>query len=141
MYRIGELAKAANVSKRTIDYYTQLGLLTFERTESNYRYYSEEALERLRLIQLFKKEKLSLEEIRERLRVLDEQKLPAADVSEKMREICEQLHLLEDRLLELKPLLSKLNEQQLRVLTKQMSVQCASFIHTLHLLIGAHPFI
>ncbi|MFC4767222.1 hypothetical protein ACFO8Q_07590 [Effusibacillus consociatus] len=68
-------------------------------------------------------------------------KIPAADISEKMHDICEQLHTLEDRLLELKPLLSKLNEQQLRILTKQMSVQCASFIHTLHILFGENPLI
>ncbi|MFC4768388.1 MerR family transcriptional regulator [Effusibacillus consociatus] len=136
MYRIGELAAAANLSKRTIDYYTQLGLLTFERTESSYRYYPEEALQQLKLIELYKKEKLSLEEIRERLRVLHGESIPAEDFSEKMHEICEQLHKLEDRLLELKPLLSKLNEHQLRVLTKQMSVQCTSLAHTLHILFG-----
>ncbi|WP_226375170.1 MerR family transcriptional regulator [Effusibacillus dendaii] len=140
MYRIGELANVANVSKRTIDYYTQLGLLTYERTESNYRFYSEEALQRLKLIELYKKEKLSLEEIRARLQVFDEQKVSATDVSHKMHEIFEQLHLVEDRLLELKPLLSKLNEQQLKVLTKTMSLQCATLIHTLSILLGDNPF-
>jgi len=41
-YRIGELANIANVSKRTVDYYTSLGLLHAQRTKSNYRIYDEE---------------------------------------------------------------------------------------------------
>lgn len=141
MYRIGELAKTANVSKRTIDYYTQLGLLPTHRTESNYRYYSDEALVTLKLIEVFKKEKLTLEEIREKLEILRKEKVPAADVSYKMHEICEQLHTLEDRLLELKPLLAKLDERQLRILTKQVSIQCASLLHTLSILFQENPII
>ncbi|MGE7764185.1 MerR family transcriptional regulator [Peribacillus sp. NPDC096540] len=31
MYRVGQLAELANVSKRTIDYYTQLGMLNYEK--------------------------------------------------------------------------------------------------------------
>lgn len=40
--RIGDLAKATGVAKRTIDYYTNLGLLQAERSRTNYRYYGEE---------------------------------------------------------------------------------------------------
>ena len=140
LYRIGELAEIANVSKRTIDYYTQLGLLTFERTDSNYRHYSEESLQRLKLIELFKKEKLSLEEIRERLHLLEkEHEISDTDVSRRIREICSKMHVLEDCLLELKPMLAKLNEHQLRVLSKQISVQSVSLIHTLNMLFGENP--
>ncbi|MDQ7863620.1 MerR family transcriptional regulator [Peribacillus frigoritolerans] len=31
VYRIGQLAELANVSRRTIDYYTQLGMLNYEK--------------------------------------------------------------------------------------------------------------
>ncbi len=136
MYRIGELAEAVKLSKRTVDYYTQLGLLTPYRTETNYRYYSEESLERLKLINLYKNEKLTLGEIRERFQILDEQRVSIADLAQIMHEIREQLHSLEDNLLELKPLLSKLNEKQKKVLTKQMFMQYTSLFSTLSILLG-----
>ncbi|HWQ73394.1 MAG TPA: MerR family transcriptional regulator [Desulfitobacteriaceae bacterium] len=136
MYRIGELAEAVKLSKRTVDYYTQLGLLTPSRTETNYRYYSEESLERLKLINLYKNEKLTLGEIRERFQILDEQRVSIADLAQIMHEIREQLHSLQDNLLELKPLLSKLNEKQKKVLTKQMFIQYTSLFSTLSILLG-----
>jgi MerR family transcriptional regulator, copper efflux regulator len=140
MYRIGELAELANVSKRTIDYYTQLGLLQTTRSESNYRYYSEDALDRLKLIEQFKKAKLSLDEIRERFRILDEHRIPAAQLSEKVMEICDQMHQLENQLLELKPILSEVHPNQLRTLTRQITVRCSSLVLTLNMLLGDNPF-
>jgi len=139
LYRIGELAETVKVSKRTIDYYTQLGLLTPHRTETNYRYYSEDSLERLKLVELYKSEKLTLEEIRERLQILDEHKLPLTDISQKMHEIHEELHSLEKHLLELKPFLSMLNENQIKPLTKQMFAQYAAIFHMLSILLGENP--
>ncbi|MEP9382368.1 MerR family transcriptional regulator [Nocardioides sp. KR10-350] len=45
--RIGELAKRAGVSVRSLRYYEEQGLLTSERSASGQRYYSEEALDRV----------------------------------------------------------------------------------------------
>jgi MerR family copper efflux transcriptional regulator len=43
LYKIGELAKLADVSSRTIDYYTKLNLIEPEkRSDTNYRLYSDE---------------------------------------------------------------------------------------------------
>ncbi|OPX85950.1 MAG: Mercuric resistance operon regulatory protein [Pelotomaculum sp. PtaB.Bin013] len=61
----------AGVSKRTVDYYTNLGLLEPVRSARNYRYYTEEALIRLKLIEGLKEKRLTLEEIKERLNLLD----------------------------------------------------------------------
>ncbi|WP_026694459.1 MerR family transcriptional regulator [Peribacillus kribbensis] len=66
--RISEVAHLANVTKRTVDYYTNKGLLQAERSPSNYRYYTEDAVERIQFIESLKKEKLSLEQIAERLK-------------------------------------------------------------------------
>ena len=44
----------AHVTKRTVDYYTNIGLLKAERSASNYRFYNEEALKRLYLIEKLK---------------------------------------------------------------------------------------
>lgn len=63
--KIGELAEMANVTKRTVDYYTNMGLLKAERSASNYRYYSVRELERLHRIEEYKRKNLSLEDIKE----------------------------------------------------------------------------
>ncbi len=62
--RIGELAKRAGVTPRTIRYYESLGLLgPSERQGSGFRYYTEAELTRLQKINALKELGLSLEEI------------------------------------------------------------------------------
>nr|WP_307344952.1 MerR family transcriptional regulator [Metabacillus malikii] len=62
--KIGELAERTGVTKRTIDYYTNLGLLKAERSASNYRYYDSSAVEQLNKIEQLKAEGMSLDEIK-----------------------------------------------------------------------------
>ncbi|MCT2535198.1 MerR family transcriptional regulator [Aquibacillus koreensis] len=71
MLRIGELAELSNVSKRTIDYYTKIGLLQCKRSESNYRYYSEESMEELKFIEQCKKMHLTLDDIKQKKSLMD----------------------------------------------------------------------
>ncbi|MDQ0232646.1 MerR family transcriptional regulator [Metabacillus malikii] len=52
------------MTKRTIDYYTNLGLLKAERSASNYRYYDSSAVEQLNKIEQLKAEGMSLDEIK-----------------------------------------------------------------------------
>lgn len=66
-FKIGELAELAGVSRRTIDYYTNLGLLKPERSESGYRYYTEDCLPLLKLIESMKNQRLTLDEIKGRM--------------------------------------------------------------------------
>jgi DNA-binding transcriptional MerR regulator len=141
LYRIGELAKLAHVSKRTIDYYTQLELLTAQRTESNYRCYPEDTLHRLKLIEAYKKEKLSLEEIRERISWLDEKPVPAEEVTEKVQTISELLLDLEQRLLELKPMLRGMDEQQVQALVGQLAIRGGCVAQILAILIQDQPMV
>lgn len=62
--RIGELAKKAGVTSRTIRYYESLGLLgPSEREGKGFRYYTELELAKLRKIDALKELGLSLEEI------------------------------------------------------------------------------
>lgn len=68
LYRIGELADLAGVSPRTIDYYTQVGLLhECRRSGGNYRLYGAEALERLKVIRAYREQGLHLSAIQARL--------------------------------------------------------------------------
>lgn len=64
LLRIGELATRARVSPRTVDYYTNLGLLTpAERTPGNHRLYHPGDVERIHLVQRLEVQGLPLEEI------------------------------------------------------------------------------
>jgi DNA-binding transcriptional MerR regulator len=65
LYSIGELARLAEVSARTIRYYEEIGLLrTARRFAGGRRAFDGDALERLRFIGRLKRLGLALEEIR-----------------------------------------------------------------------------
>ena len=62
--RIGELAQLSGVSSRTIDYYTQIGIINeAARSPGKHRLYSEEALKTIRIIKELQKQHYSLHEI------------------------------------------------------------------------------
>jgi MerR family transcriptional regulator, copper efflux regulator len=64
--RIGELAKTAGVTTRTVRYYEGLGLLAPARREaSGHRHYDEDAVARLSKIDWLKRMGLTLDEIAE----------------------------------------------------------------------------
>lgn len=64
LLQIGELAQRAGVSHRTIHYYERMGLLRpAERQGVGYRYYDEQAVQRLEKIAALKNLGLSLDEI------------------------------------------------------------------------------
>ncbi|ACT02323.1 MerR family transcriptional regulator [Paenibacillus sp. JDR-2] len=64
--RIGELARRAGVTQRTVRHYESIGLMPpGEREGSGQHYYNEESLERLRKIDQLKRLGFSLDEMRE----------------------------------------------------------------------------
>ena len=68
MYRIGELAKLADVTADTIRYYEKQGMLSCgERNNSGYRQYSDSDVQRLRFIRYAKTIGFTLEAIKELL--------------------------------------------------------------------------
>lgn len=65
MKTVNEIAKLTGISKRTIRYYDQIGLLTpAEINESRYRLYDDESLKTLRQILFFKELDFSLKDIK-----------------------------------------------------------------------------
>jgi MerR family mercuric resistance operon transcriptional regulator len=71
-YTIGQLAHAAGVPTSTARYYERIGLLRATgRTAGNYRFYSEEALERLRFIRAAQVTGFTLEDITALLNLRD----------------------------------------------------------------------
>jgi DNA-binding transcriptional MerR regulator len=70
VYTIGDLADAAGITPRTIRYYTAEGLLPPPDTRGRYALYSQEHLDRLRLIARLKDAYLPLGEIKARMEQL-----------------------------------------------------------------------
>lgn len=64
LMRIGELANAAGVSNRTVDFYTNLGLIQpAERTSGGFRLYDPATVEQIGTIRHLEASGLALEEI------------------------------------------------------------------------------
>jgi len=65
-YTVGEVAKLAHVSVRTLHHYDELGLLVpSDRSEAGYRLYTDQDLDRLQTVLFFKELGFALEEIRD----------------------------------------------------------------------------
>lgn len=140
LYRIGELAKLANVSERTIDYYTMLGLIApAQRSMKNYRLYNDETLLRLKRIIQMKSEKYSLDEIRNTLnewnKVTDEEQM-----SQRFTALQMHMQQLEREVKELSPIIDQMKPRQAKHLFKNLTPQSAAVIEALLLLLGKGPF-
>ncbi|MEV0460035.1 MerR family transcriptional regulator [Catellatospora methionotrophica] len=69
LMRIGELAAAAGVSNRTVDFYTSLGLLTpASRTTGGFRLYDPAAVEQIATVQHLESSGMALDDIAAQLR-------------------------------------------------------------------------
>ncbi|OBU16391.1 methyltransferase [Photobacterium aquimaris] len=62
MYHISELAQRVNLSRSTLLYYEKLGLIKAKRQTNGYRYYSDNDLQRIRLLQQLQAGGLTLKE-------------------------------------------------------------------------------
>ena len=89
---IGELSHRVDVPTQTIRYYERLGLLDApERTESQYRIYLEEAVERLQFIQKAKLYGLSLDEIKLLIKIRVEGVPPCASLKAMVKKHLDEL--------------------------------------------------
>jgi len=139
LYKIGELARLSEVSPRTIDYYTKLGLIEPEsRSETNYRLYSDETLARLKRIEHMKREKYTLEEIKASLSRLNKVSRDEI-VTDKLTSLQLLLNQLEKEAKEVGPLLEKLKPSQMKNLHKMLTPPAAACIEALLLLLGKGP--
>lgn len=134
------MAKVADISERTIDYYTKLGLISPEkRTQTNYRLYSVETLTRLERINQMKQEKYTLEEIREKLdqwnRVTHE-----VQVTEKLSSLELHMQQLEREVKELEPLISSLQPNQAKRAFANLLPQSLACMEAIRLLMNHGPF-
>ncbi|MDS1270254.1 heavy metal-responsive transcriptional regulator [Lipingzhangella sp. LS1_29] len=98
--RIGEFAREAGVTAKTVRFYEQTGLLPQPpRTAAGYRDYAPGDVERLRFVRSAQAAGLSLAEIGEVLRLSDSGQRPCAHVRDILTAHLEQV---EERLVELR---------------------------------------
>ncbi len=122
------MAAQTGVTKRTIDYYTNLGLLQVERSASNYRYYDRAMVERIHWIEEQKSEGKCLEEIRRLLNVEE----PVAE------EVDIQVIRLQMKKLEhdVAKLMEQLDENEKQKIRKKVSPESVALMQSLLLLLN-----
>lgn len=74
MKRIEEVCRLSGVSRRTLQYYDNEGILPVKRSEENYRLYDETAMARLWEILWYKEMGFELKEIKNILTVTQKEK-------------------------------------------------------------------
>jgi DNA-binding transcriptional MerR regulator len=115
--RIGQLARQSGVPATALRYYEQLGLLTEPgRTESGYRIYAEDAVDRLAFIRAAQAVGLTLAEVRQVLGVRDAGEAPCRVVTDliehrhaEVKAKIAELHRLERELAALRARAAKLH--------------------------------
>ncbi|MFC6332509.1 MerR family transcriptional regulator [Paenibacillus septentrionalis] len=136
LYRIGELSKLANISARTIDYYTSIGLIMpVKRSNVNYRLYNVETLQRLERIESLKKDKYTLEEIRSILEQWDHIS-PKQEIKQKLSDLEKQLSALQREVKQLEPVLDQLKPKQAKHLYTRLLPQTAACMEALMILMN-----
>lgn len=136
------MARQSGLSVRTIDYYTQIGLLSpVRRSPSNYRYYGDDALIRLRWIERLKAEKYTLEEIREWLNEMDHllQEGNLRNLAQRMEEVLASLEQAKKELAKLTPALSHLQSQDHGHAAKQFAARAMSTLQGMLVLLSNSP--
>ncbi len=117
LLKIGEVAIRSGIPVKTIRYYEDIGLLksTVQRSESGYRLFGSQVLNRLAFIKRAQSLGLSLNEIQDILNVHDSGQLPCGAVKEhleaKVEAISKQIESLEILRADLQGLLSGWEEQ------------------------------
>ncbi|MFZ7945342.1 MULTISPECIES: MerR family transcriptional regulator [Bacillaceae] len=119
---MGEIAEIAHVSKRTIDYYTSIGLLEAERSKSNYRIYSDDSLDDLKFIEECKSLHFPLDEIRRKLEMRKAKNIRDSEVEKHVSAVTQQMKQLYSDLFDLQPILENLDEQQKEMFTRNLSL-------------------
>ncbi|MED3551408.1 MerR family transcriptional regulator [Cytobacillus praedii] len=128
---MGELATIANVSKRTIDYYTNIGLIQAKRTKSNYRIYSEDVLSDLRFIEECKLMHIPLDEIKRKLELKSKTDMHTGDVEKQIDLVTKQIKQLHNEIAVLLPLINHLDKEQISDLSRKLNTEGSTLIKSL----------
>lgn len=110
--KIGELAKKAGVSVRTLHHYNDLGLLVpSERSEKGYRLYSKKDVIRLHQIRMLQELGYSLTQIK---KMIDDQSKPLKDLLPlQLEQLGSRIHQLQEMEGKLKSLANVLQDREI----------------------------
>ncbi|OXS68240.1 transcriptional regulator [Lysinibacillus sp. KCTC 33748] len=125
---MGELAEKTGITKRTIDYYTNIGLLKAERSASNYRYYAPTMIERLHYIEQRKQQGLSLIEIQHELNITPHEEIDVQMLRVKMQDLEQDVTTLLEQI-------NKQNNKDIEKIKKNVSPESIALMQSLLLLI------
>lgn len=115
------------MTKRTIDYYTTLGLLQVERSASNYRYYDKKMIDRIHWIEEQKSEGKCLQQIAALLGAPVEEEIDVQDIRLQMRKL-EQ---------DVRGLMNQLDDQEKENLKKNVTPESVALMQSLFLLLNS----
>lgn len=124
------------MSKRTIDYYTKIGLLVCDRSQNNYRYYHEDALADLKIIEQCQQMKMSLHEIKDRLTVMKSAKVDPSILEKQVDHIRNEMDHLQYELHEVLHAMETLGDDERKRMLKQASPQALALFQTLMVFSG-----
>ena len=97
--KIGDVAKACDLSTKTLRYYEEVGLVTADRTSNGYRLYSDNQVEQLRFISRARALGFGLESCRGLLQLQEDGTRASSDVKqlaiEHLKQIKEKINELE----------------------------------------------
>lgn len=112
VYRIGQVARLADVNLQTLHYYERVGLLTgVQRTSSNYRLYSDRDVKTVRFIKRAQELGFSLKNIGELLSLRASPDSKCADVRHRAETKLEEIDRKIDSLMEIRRALGRLVEE------------------------------
>lgn len=126
-----------NISRRTIDYYTQIGLLNPVRTDSNYRMYGEESIQILKMVEHYKTLNMPLEDIKSSIKMIhSDNVLDKEKVEKHVEQIAIIMEHLKDEIKVMEPFLQKLNNHDKELIINKLSLQGVTLAQALLLLLG-----
>lgn len=115
------------MTKRTIDYYTTLGLLQVERSASNYRYYDKTMIDRIHWIEEQKTSGKCLQQIAAMLDVPVIEEIDVQDIRLQMRKL-EQ---------DVRGLMNQLGDQEKENMKKNVTPESVALMQSLFLLLNS----
>lgn len=126
LLKIGEVAAQSGLPIKTVRYYDDIGLLspTVQRSQSGYRLFKPEILERLAFIKRAQSLGLSLNEVKDILSIHDQGRLPChaakQQIQDKVQQIAQQIEQLQTLQAELQTLLENWQEEPASDLVRVM---------------------
>ncbi|WP_273833525.1 MerR family transcriptional regulator [Guptibacillus sedimenti] len=131
LLKIGELAEVCHVSKRTVDYYTKMGLLQCERSETNYRFYGEDAIDDIKFIEQCKEMQMTLSQIHQRLTVKKASQVDTEMIHSQVKQVIDKMEYLGAELKDIHESVEKLDEETQTKIKKNLSPQTVALIQSL----------